>query len=108
MMAEIIKRLADDRKGGKEIAFIWIAIHKLHDQSKEKLEWYYEDLQVMTCSFFEDLYDRQIQDREILFFNWHSINQENNIYVRDNENNFQSVQSHRKHERRRQGNNSDH
>ena len=88
MMAETIKRLADDRHDGNELAFIWIAVHRLHDQSKENLEKYYENLQSITCSYFEDLQDRQIQDGEVLFFNWHSINQENNIYIRDNENEF--------------------
>ena len=88
MMAEMIKRLAENRNDGKELAFIWIAVHRLHDQSKEKLEKYYEDLQAISCSYFEDLQDRQIQDGEILFFNWQSINQENNIYIRDNETEF--------------------
>lgn len=85
MMAEFIKRLVENREDGKEIAFIWITVHKLHEQSKEKLEKYYEDLQIVTCSVFEDLQDRQIQDKEILFFNWQSINQENNIYIREGE-----------------------
>lgn len=88
MMAEAIKRLVEYRDDGKELAFVWIAVHKLHEQSKEKLEKYYEDTQIVTCSFFEDLIDKQIQDKEILFFNWHSINQEDNIYIRENENEF--------------------
>ncbi len=86
MIAEFIKRLVENRDDEKEIAFIWITVHKLHEQSKEKLEQYYEDLQTVTCSVFEDLQDNQIQDREILFFNWQSINQENNIYIREGEN----------------------
>ena len=85
MMAEFIQRLVDHREDEKEIAFIWITVHKLHEQSKEKLERYYEDLQIVTCSLFEDLQDNQIQDKEILFFNWQSINQENNIYIREGE-----------------------
>ena len=88
MMAELIKKLLDNRTDEKEIAFVWITVHKLHDQSKEKLEKYYEDLQIVNCSFFEDLQDKQIQDKEILFFNWQSINQEKNIYIRENENEF--------------------
>ena len=88
MMAELIKRLVDNRTDGKEIAFIWITVHKLHDQSKEKLEKYYEDLQTVGCSNFNDLQDKHIQDKEILFFNWQSINQEKNIYIRENENEF--------------------
>ena len=88
MIAELIERLANNRADKKEIAFIWISVHKLHDQSKNKLEEYYEDLKIISCSFFEDLQDKMIQDKEILFFNWHSINQKKNIFIRDNENNF--------------------
>ena len=88
MMAELIKRLVDSREDGKEIAFIWITVHRLHNQSKEKLERFYQDVGSVECSNFNDLQDRQIRDKEILFFNWQSINQENNIYIRDNENEF--------------------
>ena len=88
MMAELIKRLVDGRNDGREIAFVWITVHKLHDQSKEKLENYYEDLQTVDCSNFSDLQDKQIHDKEILFFNWQSINQKKNIYIRENENEF--------------------
>ena len=88
MMAELIRRLVDNRQDGKEIAFVWITVHKLHNQSKEKLEEYYEDLQTVACSNFHDLQDKQIQNKEILFFNWQSINQEKNICIRENENEF--------------------
>ena len=88
MVAELIERLVKNRSDGKELAFIWISVHKLHDQSKEKLEKYYEDLQIISCSFFVDLQDKQIQDREILFFNWNRINQKKNIYIQDNEHDF--------------------
>ena len=58
----------------------------LHEQSKEKLEKYYEDDRLLQCSYFEDLEDRQIGENEILFINWHSINKKDiNIYVRENE-----------------------
>ena len=58
MIAELVERLVKNRSDEKEIAFIWISVHKLHDQSKEKLEKYYGDLQIISCSFFEDLQDR--------------------------------------------------
>ncbi|KKT21854.1 MAG: hypothetical protein UW05_C0001G0001, partial [Candidatus Giovannonibacteria bacterium GW2011_GWC2_43_8] len=74
-------------------AFIWAAPRQLHEQSKEKLELYFENTRAMECSFFEDLDDRQISENEILFFNWESIRQENNIYIRENEqeNNLSSI-----------------
>ena len=85
MMGEAIKRLVEKQRDSKGITFIWIAVHKLHDQSKKRLERHYEDSQTTTCSFFEELEDNQIQDGEILFLNWQSINQEDNIYIRENE-----------------------
>ena len=58
----------------------------LHEQSKEKLEKYYEDDRLIECSYFEDLEDRKIGENEILFINWHSINKKDiNLYVKDNE-----------------------
>ena len=39
----------------------------------------------MKCSDFEDLEDKRIGENEMLFFNWESINKEENIYIRENE-----------------------
>lgn len=83
-MAEFLSRFADD-PGHLPCALIWAAPRQLHEQSKEKLEQYFENTQAMECSFFEDLDDRQIGENEILFFNWESIRQENLIYIRENE-----------------------
>lgn len=88
MMAEVIKRLVDHKASGQQLAFIWITVHKLHQQSKESLENYYERLESIRCSYFDDLEDKKITDGEILFFNWPAIYQEDNIYIRDNENDF--------------------
>lgn len=66
----------------------------LHEQSKEKLEKYYEDDRLLQCSYFDDLIDRKIAEDEILFINWHSINKKDiNIYIRENEqdNNLNSI-----------------
>ncbi len=91
-MAEFLTRFADDHHH-PPCAFIWAAPRQLHEQSKEKLEAYFENSRAMECSFFEDLDDRQIGENEILFFNWESIRQDGNIYIRDNEqdNNLSSV-----------------
>ncbi|MBL7198265.1 MAG: DEAD/DEAH box helicase family protein [Candidatus Omnitrophica bacterium] len=85
MIAEFLKRLAEDREVKQLYAFIWIAPRQLHIQSKEKLETYFEDSRALKCSFFEDLEDREIAEDEILFFNWESINKADNIYIRENE-----------------------
>ena len=93
MMAEFLKRLAEDSEVRTPLAFIWTAPRKLHEQSKEKLENYFENSRALECSEFEDLDDRQIQENEILFFNWESIRQAENVYIRENEkdNNLSSV-----------------
>jgi len=94
MVSQAIKDLVKKRKDDKKFSFIWISVRMLHEQSKEKLEKYYEDDQTLQCSYFEDLIDKKISENEILFINWHSINKKDiNIYVRENEqeNNLNSI-----------------
>ena len=84
MMAEFLARFADDKTLG-QCAFIWTAPRQLHEQSREKIEAYFAESRAMECATFEDLDDRQIGENEILFFNWESIRQNSNIYIRENE-----------------------
>lgn len=94
MVSELLKELVKSRKDNKKFSFVWVSVRMLHEQSKEKLEKYYEDDRLLQCSYFEDLEDRKIDENEILFINWHSINKKDvNIYVRENEqdNNLNSI-----------------
>ena len=89
MAAEYLKQLIDDREITTPLAFIWTAPRKLHTQSKKKLEKYYEDSRALKCSDFEDLADKQIDENEILFLNWESINKKDkNTIVKENEKEF--------------------
>ncbi len=88
MMAEYLKRLAESGLGGATPAFIWTAPRKLHSQSREKLEKYYRDSRALKPLEFDELSDRQIGEGEILFFNWESINREDNVFIRENEQEF--------------------
>ncbi len=88
MMAEFLKDLVENRDDNKSFSFIWTAPRQLHTQSKEKLERYYFDSRALRCSSFEDLSNKRIGENEILFLNWESINKEDNIYIRDNESDF--------------------
>jgi len=88
MMAHFLKQLVENRETKQSLSFIWTAPRKLHIQSREKLENYFEDSRALKGSFFEDLDDRKIDENEILFFNWESINKADNIYIRDNEQDF--------------------
>lgn len=94
MVSELLKELVKKRQDDKRFSFVWVSVRMLHEQSKEKLEKYYEDDRVIKCSYFEDLEDRRIGENEILFINWHSINKKDiNIFVRENEqdNNLNSI-----------------
>jgi len=94
MVSELFKELISKREDDKKFSFIWVSVRMLHEQSKEKLESYYQDDRALKCSYFEDLEDRKIGENEILFINWHSINKKDiNLFVRDNEqdNNLNSV-----------------
>lgn len=103
MMAEFLKRLIDSRVDSKKFSFIWIAVNKLHDQSRNNLKKYYDQNGVgIKCSYFEDLNERKISENEILFLNWASINKKDNLYVRANErdNNLSSIIARTKDEGR--------
>ena len=84
VVAELLRKLVKEKKDNI-LSFVWIAPRKLHEQSKKNLESNYEHDQLLTCSNFEDLQDHKIDQNEILFFNWESINKKNNIYIMDNE-----------------------
>lgn len=88
MMAEFLRKLVNDREVKKSLCFVWTAPRHLHNQSHEKLENYFESSRALQCSDFEDLDDRKISENEILFFNWESINRADNVYIRDNEQEF--------------------
>jgi len=88
MMAEFLKQLVDDNEVRQPLSFIWAAPRQLHIQSREKLEKYFEESRVLKCSYFEDLDDRKIGENEILFLNWEHINKKDNVYIRDNEQDF--------------------
>jgi type III restriction enzyme len=89
MVAEFLKRLVNDREIKQSFSFIWIAPRPvLTEQSKKKLEDYFENTQTIKCSSFADLEDRKIDENEILFINWESINKKDNVYIRENEQEF--------------------
>jgi len=89
MTAEFLKQLASDPEVKQPLSFIWTAPRKLHTQSKDKLEKYFEISRALECSDFEELTDKQIGENEILFLNWESINKKDkNTIVKENEKEF--------------------
>ena len=91
VLAELYEtRLVEQAKQSSEkehiFSFVWIAPQDLHQQSKDKLERYYTDTQILECKNYRDLNDRQIGENEILFLNWESTNKtKKNIIIKENE-----------------------
>ncbi len=71
-----------------EVAYIWIAPNKLHEQSYFKMKLYFTETMELHPVIFDDL-DHSvsgfIQPNDILFINWESINRDNTLMARDTE-----------------------
>jgi type III restriction enzyme len=92
MMAALIERLAEEtamRPGlPHELAFIWFAPNTLHIQSYESLQELYSDTRRLNCidlSFLSG--SPALNDKDLLFINWSSVDSLNKIWRRDNEQN---------------------
>lgn len=86
MLDERTARLAEE---GKEVAIIWIAPNKLHEQSYLSMKNYFSETHVLTPVVYDELdhsADGYIRPGEVFFVNWESINKDSNVMVRDTEN----------------------
>ncbi len=73
----------------QQVAFVWIAPNKLHQQSYFKMKNYFTETRLLRAVMYDELDHAEgyIHPGEILFVNWESINKEKNIMVRDTEQN---------------------
>lgn len=72
-----------------EVAYIWIAPNKLHEQSYFKMKNYFTENCALRPVIYDELdhsADSYIRPGEILFVNWESINKDKNLMVRETEN----------------------
>lgn len=72
-----------------EVAYIWIAPNKLHEQSYFKMKNYFTENCALRPVIYDELdhsADGFIKPGEILFVNWESINKDKNLMVRETEN----------------------
>jgi len=85
MLAETLSRIVKVNHK-KELAFIWISINYLHKQSKDKLEEYFENERLLDCIGINEISNNQIQENQIVFVNWESLNKEGiALFMTDNE-----------------------
>lgn len=85
MLGMLHSQLSDE---GREVAVIWIAPNKLHEQSYLKMKSFFAESCVLRPVVYDELDHSAagyIHQGEVLFVNWESINKDNNLMVRDTE-----------------------
>jgi type III restriction enzyme len=92
MMAALIERIIEEipMQAGlsTEVAFIWIAPNTLHIQSYNSLKNLFNDANKLRCVDLSEMTTNPIlNNRELLFVNWSTIDKEKNIWRRENESN---------------------
>lgn len=89
MASELLDRLTTELADeGKEIAIIWIAPNKLHQQSYLKMRNFFTETRVLQPVMYDELdtsVNGYIKPGEVFFINWESINKDSNILVRETE-----------------------
>ncbi|MBR6056575.1 MAG: DEAD/DEAH box helicase family protein [Victivallales bacterium] len=85
MLDELTTELEQD---GQEVAIIWIAPNKLHQQSYFRMKNYFSETRALSPVMYDELdhsIGGYIKPGEIFFVNWESIHKDTNVMVRDTE-----------------------
>ena len=86
MLAEAMSRTVKGLTDEKELAFVWISVNYLHEQSKKKLEKHFENERLLDCINIGDIQNNKIEQNQIVFVNWDSLNKEGiSLFMSDNE-----------------------
>ena len=93
MASELLLRLGEELRDRTdvpchEVAYLWIAPNKLHEQSYFKMRSYFTEGQQLRPVIYDDLdhsAEGYIHPGEILFVNWESVNKDNALMTRDTE-----------------------
>jgi len=89
MLAESMSQIVKELTGEKDLAFVWISVNYLHEQSKSKLEKHFENEQLLDCINIGEIQNNEIEQNQIAFVNWDSLNKEGiSLFMSDNENDW--------------------
>jgi type III restriction enzyme len=78
MMAEFLRRISGEASFDADKAFVWISVGDLAQQSKQKLEKYYNDgIPWTSCLDLNNLNNGHLKKNEVFFINWEKINTTN-------------------------------
>ena len=85
MLAGALPRIVKNLQNKQSLSFVWISVNYLHEQSKEKLEKYFEDERLLECININEIQNNVIDENQIVFVNWESLNKQGNVFMVDNE-----------------------
>lgn len=90
MLVRVLQELSERPDAPvSEVAYLWIAPNKLHEQSYFKMKNIFTENFALRPIIYDELdhsTEGYIKPGEILFVNWESINKDTNILVRETEN----------------------
>lgn len=77
----------------RNVTYIWIAPNTLHLQSYNSLSHFYSETRDIRTLSIEDITDDCLKPNEMLFLNWQTINRDDTLFMRENENgkNFYNI-----------------
>ena len=70
----------------RNVTYIWIAPNTLHLQSYNSLSHFYSETRDIRTLSIEDITDDCLKPNEMLFLNWQTINRDDTLFMRVNEN----------------------
>ena len=85
MLAEAMSRMVKELGDEKELSFVWISVNYLHEQSKLKLEKHFENERLLDCINIDEIQNNELEQNQIAFVNWDSLNKEGISLMSDNE-----------------------
>ncbi len=70
------------------VAWVWIAPNKLHQQSYQSMRNFFSETRALTPVMFDECdHFEGLRQGDVLFLNWESVNKDNALMIRDNEQN---------------------
>jgi len=70
------------------VAWVWLAPNKLHQQSYRSMRNFFSETRSLRPIWFDEAEVTEgLRPGEVLFLNWESVNKDNNLLIRDNEQN---------------------
>lgn len=71
-----------------QVAWVWIAPNKLHQQSYRSMKNFFSEKRSLRPVMFDECNHLEgLEKGDVLFLNWESINKDNAVMIRDNEQN---------------------